>query len=561
MTDGNCHRQTKIVATIGPASDSPERIRELIAAGVDVFRLALAHDDLSTVIARLERIREATDDMGSAAAVLADLPGPKVRAGTFGEDGVALADGSTVVLRPGTDPSSAEVINISHEALASDLQPQDLLVLGDGSAVLQVARSGVGEVSAVVRHGGVMRGRPGVHIPADRLSTTTPTPEDITALDALVAAGVDMVAVSFVRTARDIRALGLERAPAGPLVVAKIETRAAVENLETILDVSDAVMVARGDLGLECSLPQLSGLQKRIIEAAVRAGRPVITATQMLETMTDNPQPTRAEVTDVANAVFDGTSAVMLSGETAIGSDPVRVVRTMREILHHAEEAFDRRAWARKVEALGEPGAGNRHRQISDAVSGAAIRAIDSLAPPAVVCVTGSGATARAICRFRPSAEVLAVTDNPRTFRQLNLVWGASPILAKPIGEERGRIRGVLAELSRRGRVTPGQIVPVVAGSSNAALASKCSGSRPSTDPTAGTDRFGTGLSHPASHPLYGRGPIERAAPHGIAPVHAGWTVVGVLPRLRVLAGATAAVPEVHEKCTGPANTRSCGPD
>ena len=173
------------------------------------------------------------------------------------------------------------------------------------------------------------------------MSVATPTPADIVALDAVVAAGVDMVAVSFVRSARDIRALGLERPPAGPLVVAKIETAAAVSNLDTILEVSGAVMVARGDLGLECSLARLPGLQKQIIEAAVRAGQPVITATQMLETMTDNPQPTRAEVSDVANAVFDGTSAVMLSGETAIGADPVNVVRTMSRIARRADDAFD----------------------------------------------------------------------------------------------------------------------------------------------------------------------------------------------------------------------------
>ncbi|MGI9607405.1 MAG: pyruvate kinase [Acidimicrobiales bacterium] len=464
--------RTKIVATIGPASDSPELIEELINAGVDVFRIGLAHDSIDTVLLRIATIRRVADSLDSSAAVLVDLPGPKVRAGNFGEAGVELATGTTVQLIPGEGGSTAHEVTVNHDRLLDDLQVGDSLNLGDGRAVLEVTALTKESATAEVLHGGVMRGRPGVHIPSEHLSVATPTPDDIEALDAVVAVGVDMVAVSFVRTARDIRALGLERAPLGPYLVAKIETEAAVENLETILEVSDAVMVARGDLGLECSLPQLPALQKRIIEAAVESGRPVITATQMLETMTDNPQPTRAEVSDVANAVFDGTSAVMLSGETAIGIDPVRVVKTMTEILENAEQVFDNQRWAERVEHLGGREQVDSNAQIADAVSAAAIRAVSKLLPPAIVCVTGSGATARAICRYRPSASVLAVTDNPRTYRQLGLVWGATPILASPRGEGRGRIRGVLDELHRRGLVEPGQIVPVVAGSSNASLAS-----------------------------------------------------------------------------------------
>lgn len=465
-------RRTKIVATVGPASESAEAIAGLIEAGVDVFRLGLAHDSIEVVVERMRVIRKVADDLGSAAAVLVDLPGPKVRAGTFGDKGIALVDGSEVELQPGTDASTAEVIHVSHESLATDLHIGDLLNLGDGKAVLQVADLSGQHVRAVVLNGATMRGRPGVHIPSDRLNVSTPTPADIEALDVVVDEGVDMVAVSFVRSARDIRALGLEKAPTGPLIVAKIETRAAVDNLDTILQVSDGVMVARGDLGLECSLAQLPGLQKQIIDAAVRVGRPVITATQMLETMTDNPQPTRAEVSDVANAVFDGTSAVMLSGETAVGHDPQRVVTTMDEILVNAQGLFDNASWARRVEAYGRGEVESTPIQIVNAVSAAAIRAIGALAPPATVCVTGSGATARAICRYRPSCEVFAVTDNPRTYRQLNLVWGATPILARPRGEGPGRIRDLLNELRDRRLLQIGQIVPVVAGSSNASMSS-----------------------------------------------------------------------------------------
>lgn len=460
------------MATVGPASEAPEQIAGLLDAGVDVFRLGLAHDDIDVVLDRLRVIREVTREMDSSAAVLVDLPGPKVRAGSFGDEGVELVDGAEVELRPGTESSTAEVVHVSHTTLAEDLRVGDVLHLGDGGAALEVTGFDDDAVGAVVVSGGVMRGRPGVHIPSDRLKVASPTPEDIRALDVAVDADIDMVAVSFVRTARDIRALGLERAPKGPLIVAKIETNAAVQNLDTILEVSDAVMVARGDLGLECSLAQLPGLQKRIIEAAVRVGRSVITATQMLESMIDSPQPTRAEVSDVANAVLDGTSAVMLSAETAVGSDPVRVVRTMDGILRSAEELFDSDAWSRRMEAYGREDIDDQGTRVENAVSAAAIRAITALSAPATVCITGSGATARAICRYRPASAVLAVTPNPRTYRQLNVVWGATPILASSHGEGPGRVRAVLDELFRRGYLERGQIVPVVAGTSNASRAS-----------------------------------------------------------------------------------------
>ncbi len=470
MTISDQSRRTKIVATIGPACDKPEQIAKLIDAGVNVFRLGTAHDDVEVVLARVATIRKVAAEKNSAAAVLVDLAGPKVRSGSFGEDGIRLVDASRIRLVPGNDPSDATTIYVNHQRLVEDLEQGDVLNLGDGRAVLRVDEIAADHVMATVVHGGMMRGRPGVHIHSDRLNIPTPTPEDLVVLDAAINAGVEMIAVSFVRTARDIRALGLERAPAGPLVVAKIETEAAVRNLDTILEVSDAVMVARGDLGLECSLAQLPGLQKQIIEAAVERGKPVITATQMLESMTDNALPTRAEVSDVANAVFDGTSAVMLSGETAIGHDPELVVQTMDEILRSAESSFDNKSWSRRVEDFGHRESSDDHVRIANAVSAASIRVINSLSPEAIVCITGTGSTARAICRYRPDLTVLAVTHDEHTYRHLNLVWGATPILAPPLSEGPRRIHGILDELQSRGLLTAGQIVPVVAGSSNASL-------------------------------------------------------------------------------------------
>ncbi len=472
MVTPNAARRTKIVATIGPASDSREQVAALIEAGVDVFRLSMAHDDIASVLERIKLIRAVSDSIDAAPAILIDLPGPKVRAGTFGDEGVLLEGGSEVELRPGLEPSTAEVIHVSHDALVSDVQEGDLLHLGDGKATMRVKYVSEDAAIAEIVHGGIMRGRPGVHIPSDRLSITTPTDFDREALAAVVAAGVDMVAISFVRRAADLMSLGIPKPPQGPMIVAKIETRAAVDDLDAILEASDAIMVARGDLGLECSLAQLPALQKQIIEATVHVGRPVITATQMLETMIDNPQPTRAEVSDVANAVFDGTSAVMLSGETAIGRDPVNVVEMMGEILREAESAFDSESWAHNVEEIGQTEATTDSGRIANAVSAAAARAIRALAPPAVVCITGSGATARAITRYRPEAAVLAVTGDEHTFRQLNLVWGATPVLVASHGQDAGRIRRVLQELEHRGYLDVGQIVPVVAGSSNEAVSS-----------------------------------------------------------------------------------------
>ena len=472
MATHTATRRTKIVATIGPASESREQIAALIDAGVDVFRLSMAHDDIQSVLDRMGLIRDVGSSMDRSPAVLIDLPGPKVRAGSFGDDGVSLVAGASVELRPGTDASTADLIFVSHEALADDVRSGDVLHLGDGSASLRVESVGDRSVTASVLNGGTMRGRPGVHIPSDRLSITTPTDFDREALAAVVEAGCDMVAISFVRSAADIKSLGVPPPPLGPVVVAKIETQAAVDNLEEILEVSDAIMVARGDLGLECSLAQLPMLQKHIIEATVRIGRPVITATQMLESMVENQQPTRAEASDVANAVFDGTSAVMLSGETAVGRDPVNVVSVMDEIVRSADEAFDSKTWAASIERMGQMVATDDNRRIANAVSSAASHAITALAPPAVVCITGSGATARATTRYRPRAAVLAVTGNERSYRQLNLVWGATPILAESHGEDAGRVFRLLAELRDRGYVEANQIVPVIAGSSNDAVAS-----------------------------------------------------------------------------------------
>ena len=452
------HRKTKIVATVGPASDSPAVLADLIDAGVNVFRLGTAHDPVDRVLDRIETIRTVIDAQDRHVGILVDLAGPKVRA-AFGTDPVELVESTTVSIRSGEHVSTSTEIFVNVDDIARNLVEGDRLHMGDGSATLVVTDVFGDVASATVARGGVMRGRPGVHIPSSRLTQSSPTPEDLTYFDAVVNAGVDIVAVSFVKSARDVRALATEAPPYGPLIVAKIETEAAVQNLDSILEHCHAVMVARGDLGLECSLPGLPALQKKIISATARAGKPVITATQMLESMTSASQPTRAEVTDVANAVFDGTSAVMLSGETAVGDDPVLVVETMAEILEEAERNFDHDAWSARVES-DVPTDGDMdtdaHR-VAFAMRNAAHRAALMLGSRAIVTVTGTGNTSRAISRFRPRAEILAVTPSQRVANQLCLSWGVRPVVgqAKGTGARIGgpRIGAAQEAIGEMGRV------------------------------------------------------------------------------------------------------------
>jgi pyruvate kinase len=280
-----------------------------------------------------------------------------------------------------------------------------------------------------------------------------------------------MVAVSFVRSAHDMRRVGTEPHPRGPLLIAKIETLAAVENLPGIIEASGAVMVARGDLGNECSLEDLPHLQKDIIRQCIAGGRPVITATQMLESMITSPAPTRAEASDVANAVFDGSSAVMLSGETAIGSDPINVVRTMSRIACRADEEMDYEAWASKLAALRMTDGGAEPASVTDAMTMAAWRATAELGIKNVICISGSGFTVRSMARFRPEANILGFSTNEATVQQLTLSWGTMPMLMSTGGSNEEMVAEALKLAKGAGLVRAGELVGVLAGSDSRARA------------------------------------------------------------------------------------------
>ncbi len=459
------NRRTKIIASIGPASDDEATLKDMMEAGMDVARINLSHGTLEEGLERYGRIRAVAESSNKNVAILADLPGPKVRLGLF-EEQRHLNTGDELFLTPGVDPSTDEVLSVDYDTLLTDVLEGDRLIVGDGSVVFRVIGSTPNMLKVRVEYGGNVMGKPGLHIPSERLKISTPTDEDLRLLDAFVTAGIDMIALSFVRSAHDVRRVGTEPAPRGPLVVAKIETKAAVENLDGIILASGAVMVARGDLGAECSLHELPHLQKDIIARCIALGRPAITATQMLESMISAPAPTRAEASDVANAVFDGTSAVMLSAETAVGIDPANVVRTMAAIAQRADQEFDYEGWAPHIkrDRLIEPQSVDA--AVTDVMTMATWRASMEMGVKAILCISRSGFTVRAIARFRPKAPILGFSPEERTVRQLAMSWGATAIKIDRIESNDESVKNVLRIAKEEGHVRSGDIVAVLGGSS-----------------------------------------------------------------------------------------------
>ncbi len=459
-------RRTKIIATIGPASESEDVIRQLVRAGMDVARIGLAHGPKDDQIEKFRRIRAVAADEGRHVGILVDLPGPKVRCAPFGPGGIELLQDDRIRLAPGHGASTGEVVEVGYETLLTDVHPGDRLSFGDGNVVVEVEERASDGVKARVVHGGHLQGSPGMHIPSDRLRITSPTDADLDLVDTFVELGTDMIAVSFVRSAHDIRRVGVEPAPRGPLLVAKVETRAAVDNLEGIIEAAGAVMVARGDLGAECDIEDLPHLQKHIIEECIALGRPAITATQMLESMVQSPIPTRAEASDIANAVFDGTSAVMLSGETAIGRDPVNAVATMARITERADERFDYTSWRQNIQAIRRrSGRDADEFGVTDAITMAAARAAAELNANAIVCLSSTGFTVRSVARFRPTMPLLGMTFDERTAQQLALSWGTQPLIFREQDTPAATAAEAVATATRVGAVRSGDTVVVVSGS------------------------------------------------------------------------------------------------
>ncbi len=455
------NRRTRIVATIGPASDGPDVLVAMAAAGMDVARLPLAHGTVDDAVARLRRIRAATPEVG----VLADLPGPKIRAAAFPAAGSIVSAGATIELVTADGPdahSNAARIAVAYDDLVGQLQPGDRVALGDGGVALVIEERTGQVATARVRSGGLLLGRPGVTAPAGRTTLATPTADDLSRLEVLLEEGIDSVAVSFVCSGADMEIVRAATGP-GPLLVAKIETPEGVNDLRSILAVSDAVMVARGDLGVRIPLEDVPHVQKQVIREGIRYGRPVITATQMLESMIVSPVPTRAEVTDIANAVFDGTSAVMLSGETAIGADPTLAVATMASIAWRAERDFDYEHWGAGLGA--QEVAGGATQRITAAITAAAWRAAAEEDAAAIIACTRSGATARAIARFRPAAPIVATTPLDATIRQLRMSWGVDALRVQESSSTDEIVWFSVKAAVEAGYAKAGDVVVVLAGS------------------------------------------------------------------------------------------------
>jgi pyruvate kinase len=457
-------RRTKIVATIGPASETPRQLEALMRAGVDVVRLNLSHGPIEEHLERLDRVRAASARVGKPGGVLADLPGPKIRAGAFPAGGVHLSAGADIVLRPGDEPSDDEVVHVDYPTLLDDVHVGDRLSIGDGAITLRCTAVATDQLRATIETGDRTQGRPGVHISSEKMRMTTPTATDLVLAETVAAAGVDFVAVSFVCKPDDMRAV---RAVVGDRakLVAKIETSAALANLQGIIRESDAIMVARGDLGIDCPLEDLPHLQKSIVRQCIEYGIPVITATQMLESMITAPSPTRAEVTDVANAVFDGTDALMLSGETAIGNDPVLTVATMHRIAARAEVEASYRQWAARLGRIQRETWSSKDDRITAALTHAASEAAVDLDVAGIVCCTNSGRTATAMARFRPVSRLVALSPNPRTVTQLTLSWGVETLGVDTYDSSDEIVWFSVERAVQHGLFSSGDTIVVLAGS------------------------------------------------------------------------------------------------
>ncbi len=411
-------RRTKIVATIGPACDAPGVLRDVISAGVDVARLNASHGTLDDLVRRLAAVRFEAAAAGRIVGVLLDLPGPKLRVGDMA-DGVVLEEGAAFVLGVGECMGDESRACVTYSGLAADVEPGDRIVLDDGAIELVVEGTGGDDVVTRVVRGGALSSHKGVNVPGVCLALDGVTERDLELLNWGLDAGVDLVAQSFVRSAADVNRLRAAMGDRTVPIIAKIEKHEALVELDAIIAAADAVMVARGDLAVETSPEAVPPAQRHIVAACRDAGKPVIVATQMLESMVSSPRPTRAEASDVATAVFEGADAVMLSEETAIGAFPAQAVATMDRVCRSAEDSGE-------PDIDAHPGAG-----AASPVAAAAVDLARDTGSIAIVTTTQSGATARAVARLRPPQPIVGLASVEAVARALALVWGVVPALGE----------------------------------------------------------------------------------------------------------------------------------
>ena len=452
-------RKTKIVCTIGPASHELDSLRELIQAGMDVARLNFSHGTHAEHAERIRMIRRLESECRRYVPIMLDTKGPELRIGRFSAGHVTLEPGASFTITTEPVTGGPDAVSVNYPGLPLIARPGDRLLLDDGLLELEVSAVQGPAVVCKVVVGGKLSDRKRISIPGRRLNLPTLSADDKDDLLFGIENRVDMVAASFMRSAADVRQVKSFLAEHGSNipVIAKIESREGIENLDSILRVADGLMVARGDLGVELPAEDVPIIQKQMIQKCRKAGKPVITATQMLDSMIRNPSPTRAEVSDVANAVFDGTDAVMLSGETASGMYPVESVRTMARIAQRAEMAL-------QYTDAAAPRMGSASMPVTDAIGHATVQIAAELRAAAIITSTKSGWTARMIARHRPRTMIIAVATDLHTTRTLNLLWGVYPILGEDIATTDEMILIAVNKAVEAGYARPGDTVIITAG-------------------------------------------------------------------------------------------------
>ena len=454
-------RKTRIVCTLGPSSNTYETVKALALAGMNVARFNFSHGTQESHLETFRVVSRVRSELHMPIATLLDTKGPEIRLKTFANGPVILKEGGQFTLTTREVPGDESIVSITHMNLPHDLGQQTRILIDDGLVELHVESKTETDIITRVVSGGQISDRKGVNVPGVRFSMPYISEKDKDDVLFGIRSGFDYIAASFVRGAEDVQALRQlldENGGEHVRIIAKIENADGVAHIEEIIEASDAVMIARGDMGVEIPFEEIPIIQKRMIKAATMAGRQVITATQMLESMVHNPRPTRAEITDVANAIYDGTSATMLSGETASGKYPVEAVKTMARIAERAENDIDYR------KRFLERSMAESSETITDAISHATCLIALNMHAAAIVTVTKSGTTAKMISRFRPNMPIIACTPDASTYRQLSLSWGVTPVL---IGEE--RITDVLFEHAvdasvDTGIISKGDLVVLTAG-------------------------------------------------------------------------------------------------
>ena len=455
-------RRTKIVCTIGPASETEEVLKKMIIAGMNVARMNFSHGTHEEHARRIATVRKVAKELGKNVAIMLDTKGPEIRLGVFEKEPVLLHTGDEFTLTTKDILGNASCVSVSYEDLPKDVSVGSKILLSDGLIELEVLEVTDTDVRCRIVNGGELKSRKGVNLPGTRVNLPSLTDDDIKDILFGVEQGIDFIAASFIRKASDVLAIRdiLEECGAHDIdIISKIESSEAVDNIEEILKVSDGIMVARGDLGVEIPAEDVPMIQKMLINRCNLLGKPVITATQMLESMIYNPRPTRAEASDVANAILDGTDAVMLSGESAAGKFPVEAVETMNRVAVRVESLFPHKEYSKKYEDVVA-------KTVTDTISRAVNDVARTLNAEAIITITASGHTAKMISRMRPTCPVIAVTPKPDVVRKMSIVWGVEAVLAENISDaDEIYSQAVQAVLdSNLNLIKPGDLVVIAAG-------------------------------------------------------------------------------------------------